>query len=272
MNNIKSNHLASIIKIACAIMFMITDIGCNHEPQTITGKVVDESGVALSDVAVMACYSGWGWSKGSVVWDKDYCSETVLTGNDGLYVISFEGPVSMRLMAKKEGWIQTQDFNTLDSHIILIKREDYSARQTAESRMREDAYRQRLPDESDTEYYCRVILSRNRPVKLNYNDETISITPILLMYDDRSNALFALRGSSRIASLFSNEAIFKFNGQTLNSNFSHRLGATKCGSNVHILNFHFPSLSLGAGEQIEIFIPSIHAMFDMQIWRHPVKP
>ena len=105
-----------------------------------------------------------------------------------------------------------------------------------------------------------------------YNDETISITPILLLYDDHNNALLALRGSSRIASLFSNEAMFNFNGQTLNSKFSHRLVATTCGSNVHILNFNVPSLSLGAEDQIEIFIPSIHAMFDMQIWRNPVKP
>jgi hypothetical protein len=28
---------------------------------------------------------------------------------------------------------------------------------------------------------------------------------------------------------------------------------------------------LSAEEQIEIYIPSIHAMFDLQIWRHPVN-
>jgi len=272
MKNVKSNSLAAIIKIACAILFLILNTGCNHEPQTITGTVVDESGFALSDVAVKACYSGWGWSRGSVVWDKDYCSDTVMTSNDGLYVINFEGPNSMRLTAKKEGWIQAQDFNTMDSHVILIKSEDYSARQVAESRIREEAFRQQLPNESATEYYCRVILSRNRPVNLHYNDETLSITPILLKYDDHSNALFALRGSSALVSLFSNEVMLKLNGQTLNSNFSDRLVATTCGSDVHILNFNVPSLSLGAEEQIEIFIPSIRAMLDMKIWSHSVKP
>ena len=272
MNNVKYSNLAAIIKITCAILFLIIDTGCTHEPQTITGKVVDESGFALSDVAVKACYSGWGWSQGSVVWDKNYCSETVLTSNDGLYVINFEGPVSMRLMAKKEGWIQAQDFNTMDSHVILTKSEDYSARQVAESRMREEAFRQRLPNESDTKYYCRVILSRNRPVNLYYNGETLSITPTLLKSYDHSKALFALRGSSRIVGLFSNEFMLKFNGQTLNSNFSRRLVATTCSSDVHILTFNVPSLSLDAEQQVEIFIPSISAIFDMQIWSHSVKP
>ena len=52
---------------------------CAHEERPLTGKVVDESGNGIGRVAVRACYTGWGWSNGGLVWDKPHCSETVLT-------------------------------------------------------------------------------------------------------------------------------------------------------------------------------------------------
>lgn len=271
MNKIKRNYSATVIKIACAFLLLTIDSGCTYGNQTITGKVVDESGAALSDVAVSACYSGWGWSSG-VVWDKDYCSELILTNDDGLYIIDFKGPDVMRLRARKDGWIQTQDFTTKDSRIFLTKTAEYSARQAAETRLREENFRDRLPDESDAEYYCRVILSRVQPVTLDYRGEPLSIVPSLLIYDDHSDALFAVHGSSLAASSLAKEIVLRMNGQTVSGNFSFRSIVPTCKADIHFIEARIPALYLGKDERIEILVPSIHALLDMQNWSRSVKP
>jgi len=108
----KIHNPDSIIKIAWAALILLANTACNHDSRTISGEILYESGAALSGVRVTACYSGWGWSAGSLVWDKDYCSDPVLTDQDGKYVIQFSGPEAMRLRAVKKGWVQTRDFNT----------------------------------------------------------------------------------------------------------------------------------------------------------------
>ena len=272
MDKVKHHYSATIIKIVCVFLFLVADTGCAYERQTITGKVVDESGAALSGVAVSACYSGWGRSSGYVVWDKNFCSEIILTNNDGSYVINFEGPGDMRLMARKDGWIQTQDFNISDSSIFLTRAEEYSARQADDARIREEDFRQRLTDESNAEYYCRVILSRTRSVTLDYQGESLSIVPILIKYDDHSDALFAVSGSSMAASSFANEFVIRVNGQTVNGSFSVRSAMTTCRSDIHFIEARIPGLQLGKDERIEILIPGIHALLDMQIWNYSIKP
>ena len=272
MNKFKHKYSATVIKIACAFLLLTAAAGCTYGTQTITGKVVDESGAALSDVAVSACYSGWGWSSGYVVWDKDYCSELTLTNNDGTYIIYVKGPDIMRLRAKKDGWIQTQDFNTKDSRISLTKTEKHSSRQAAETRLREEKFRNRLPDESNAEYYCRVILSKIQPVTLDYQGQPLSIVPSLLKYDNHAAALFAVRGSSMAASSFVNEVVFRINGQTVNGNFSFWSDVTTCKSDIVFIKAKIPGLHLGNDERIEILVPSIRALLDMQTWNQPVKP
>lgn len=95
--------IVSSIWSICTIPFLLTGIGCSYQPLTINGKVVDESGDALGNVDVRACYSGWGWSEeaGYLVWDKNYCSEPTQTNHDGLYTITYNGPTSSRLRARK---------------------------------------------------------------------------------------------------------------------------------------------------------------------------
>jgi hypothetical protein len=92
MNPSIHNFLVIIFKAALTLLLLVAVIGCPYDPLTITGKVVDESGAALGDVTVWACYSGWGWPKGHLGWDQDYCSETIQTNQDGRYVIKFKGP------------------------------------------------------------------------------------------------------------------------------------------------------------------------------------
>ncbi|MFW2367777.1 MAG: hypothetical protein ACN4GW_15275, partial [Desulforhopalus sp.] len=192
MNTAKLNYFGTIIKVAFATLFFFAGVGCSYETLVIRGKVVDESGTALNDVSVWACYSGWGRSDGHLVWDKDYCSETVQSDNSGVYVLNFKGPISSRLRARKEGWVQTLDFNTTNPRITLTKSHDYSANLTKELKIRQKIQLRRLPEESESEYYCRAILTRSRSINLNYQGQILKITTNILNNVDRSVGLFAL--------------------------------------------------------------------------------
>ncbi len=269
MNNWKIKKLATNIKFACTLLFLMTGVACNHDPLTITGRVVDNSGNSLSDVSVWACYSGWGWGEADyLVWDKDYCSETTQTNQEGLYNITFKGPVSSRLRARKDGWVQTQDYNTSHSRIVLTKSADYSSRLRAESMQRELKHRQRLPGESETAYYCRVVLPEIQSVNLSYQDEPLSITPAFLKFDTQSDTLFAIRGSSRAVKAFSSEMVLKINGETPDSNVVLKSIETSCGPDVHFLEVSTPDLTAWAEPRVEILVPNISAMFDIHIWSH----
>lgn len=268
MSNEICNCLGTTFKVACALLFLVAGIGCSYDPLTITGKVVDESGAALGDVTVWACYSGWGWNNGYLVWDQDYCSETVQTNQDGRYVIKFKGPASLRLRARKDGWVQAQDFNTTHSRIILTKNADYSARLRSEAQLREKRRRQRIPAESDTEYYCRVILPEVRPVNLNYQKEILLITPNLLSIKDNRDAFFALRGSSSAVNAFTSEMVLRVNGETRNNSILLNAVGAGCEDGIHFVGVNLPSIDSWTNTRVEILVPSISAMFDIQIWRH----
>lgn len=268
MNNWEIKKLATNIKFACAFLFLMTGVACSHDPLTITGRVVDESGNSLSAVSVWACYSEWGWGEaGYLVWDKDNCSETTQTNHDGLYIITFKGPVSSRLRARKEGWVQTQDYNTTHSSIVLTKSEDHRSKLRAESMQRELEHWQRLPGESETDYYCRVVLPETRSVNLNYQGGPLSITPALLKHDSQSDAIFAIRGSSAAVKAFSSEIVLQVNGATSDNNALFKSVETSCGLDVHFVGVSIPDLNASTDGQIEILVPSISAMFDMNIWR-----
>jgi hypothetical protein len=269
MNNWKIKKLATNIKFACTLLFLMTVVACSHDPLTITGKVVDESDNSLSDVSVWVCSSGWGWSEADyLVWDKDYCSETTQTNQEGLYNITFKGPVSSRLRASKDGWVQTQDYNTTHSRIVLTKSEDYSSRLRTESVQRELKHQQRLPGESEAAYYCRVVLLEIQPVNLSYQDEPLSISPAFLKLDTQIDALFAIRGSSRAVKAFSYEMVLKINGKTPDSNVLLKSVETICGPDVHYLEVSTPDLNAWPGSRVEILVPSISAMFDMHFRNH----
>jgi len=260
--------------MAIAIFFVIANGGCSFSvPQTITGKAVNESGVALSDVAVTVCYSGWGWD-GYLVWDEHYCSEPVFTNSNGLYVINFTGFLlpwspasnSIKLWAKKDGWTQTESAYIPNTRIIMTRNENIRERRLAELRLSESNFQQRLTEESDAEYYCRVILSKIRSTTLIYQGESLSVTPSFLKYSDENQALFALSGSSRVVNSFSDEALLKINRQTLNVNFTLIPGAKSCKPDIHFIAVNIPDLHLETDRGFEIFVPSIRAIFDMEIW------
>ena len=267
MKKLNIEKIAPCLKFVYTLLLLMTGVACNHDPLTVTGKVVDESGHALDDVSVWACYSGWGWGEaGYLVWDKDYCSETSRTNQDGLYVITFNGPTSSRLKAQKDGWVQTQDFNAVHSDIVLTKSADYSSRLRTESMQREQQHRQRLPGEAETDYYCRVVLTKPKPVNLSYQNESVSITPALLRLDTPGAAVFAIRGSSRAVRDLSSEMVLKVNGETPGHILFKALEAN-CGQDAHLLTVSVPGLNAWPDSRFEILVPSISAIFDLKVWR-----
>ncbi|MDH3997467.1 MAG: carboxypeptidase-like regulatory domain-containing protein [Desulfuromonadales bacterium] len=268
MHSSKIIHFTLVINLALAIFLLVATAGCGQESQKITGEVLSESGTALYGAEVTACYSGWGWSSGQLVWDKDFCSETVLTDEMGRFVIRFNGPDYMRLRAKKEGWIQTEDFKATDSRIVLVSNEKRSARLVAERQQQERVFQQQLPGESAESYYCRVILKTSRHIGLNYRDSTLSIIPTLLKFAGHDEALFALQGAPPgNAQSFSTEVMFRIDGKTIDSNATLRLAESGCGTDLHFIQINIPQQLFDENKRVEILIPSVGAMMDIQIWK-----
>lgn len=251
--------------LAWIIVLLLVGSGCTHE-QTISGQVVDESGTALSGAAVTACYSGWGWSNGQLVWDKDYCSAPVLTDAAGSYVINFSGPDAMRLRADKQGWVQTQDFHAAQSRVILTPQAAYRARSAAAAKEQEETFRDRLLGETAADYYCRVILSRVRSINLDYRDEKLAITPSLLTFAERE-AYLALHGSPATAQAFCAEAQLRINGAPISGAFSLQPATPGCGADLQLVAVHLPDPVPARGDRIELLIPSLSAMFELQLWQ-----
>jgi len=269
--NVKGNYSTAIFKTISIFLLLTALAGCTDKNQTITGQVVDEAGAALSGVAVSACYSGWGWSHEYLVWDKEYCSKPVFTNIDGSYVIIFSGPDVMRLRVKKDGWIQTQDFNSKDALLFLTRNEEYRSRQATDVRLQEFHFRQRLADESDADYYCRVVKARSRPVSLIFQGATLSIVPSLLRSPDHNGALFAVRGSALAASAFTDDVRLRIDGQAIDNKIFLRPDLAPCASNLRFMEAVLPP-TFKEDSLIEIIIPSVRAAMDMQIWSVEPKP
>jgi len=116
-----------------------------------------------------------------------------------------------------------------------------------------------------------VILPETRTINLSYHDEVLSITPTLLEHKVQSGALFAVRGSSRAVNAFSDEMVLKINGGVPDSNVSLKSVETSCGLDLHFIEINTPDLNASADARAEILVPSISAMFDMQLWRHSTQ-
>lgn len=132
-------------------------------------------------------------------------------------------------------------------------------------------FQQDRPEESDTAYYCRVIFPDIGPIKLNYKDDTLAITPTLLGEDGQSNALFTVQGSDRAVHEFANEAVLKINGEAADARFSVMAAETNCAAEAHFIGVDISGLSRWPETGVELLVPSSKAMFDLQVRYHPVK-
>jgi len=248
------------------LILLLALAGCTRQEQQISGQVIAESGAALSDVAVTACYSGWGWSFGQLVWDKDYCSAPVATDREGRYLINFSGPPSMRLRAEKAGWVQTRDYNATQPHLVLTPLADYLARSAAAAKEREETFRDRSPGETAADYYCRVILSRVRGINLRYQTAKLAITPSLLTGDDLNRAYFALSGPGAATSSFCAEARIRANGQPVEAQLSVVPTETNCKAELQMIGVVAPAGIPTTADPLELVVPSLGTMFELQIW------
>jgi hypothetical protein len=154
----------------------------------------------------------------------------------------------------------------------LIKSSDYSARLKSKTQLREKKRRKRLQAESNTAYYCRVILPKARTVNLNYRQEPLSITPKFLILNGSGDPFFTVRGSSTVVNAFADEMVLKVNGETLNNSILFNAVETGCGDGIHIIGVNLPSVDSLTNTRIEILAPSISAMFDIQNWNHSDRP
>jgi hypothetical protein len=271
MNPLIIKKLPKAISLTAILFFLLSCAACGYDPLTITGKVVDEEGNALSDVSVWACYSGWGWGKEEeyLVWDKDTCSETVQTDTQGMYAISFKGPVSSRLRARKDGWVQANDYNTSHSQIVMTRTEDHSARLRDAAKQRDLQRAKRAGTETDTDYYCRVVMSGARSVRLHYQDEVMVVSPTLVEDESQTMAMFAVEGSSKAAKAFAKELVLKVNGETQDISFSTYAGGSDCADDLSFVEFKSQGVAAWCDATVELLLPSVKAMFDAKIFTCP---
>ena len=273
MSAIRFSRLYKLVTVICWAVFLSAQTACSSRTsQTITGKVLDEHGNPLSGVTIQACYSGWGWGSGGLVWDRSYCSGQALTDELGVYVIDFEGPFPMRLLARKEGWVQLSNFNTEHSRIILTRIEEHIDRLKAQQNLRKSAFQQRRPGESDTAYYCRVVFPNVDSVTLEYLGEVISITQVLFEYGGSAGFLFSLRGSFNAVNSFAREAQFIFSGKPVSGNLLLLPDATSCKSDIYLVQAVIPNLDSVSDGRIKMLIPSVQAGWDMKIWKSSLTP
>ena len=78
-------------------------------PKTVRGRVIDsDTSAGIEGVTVKGLQRGWGWSNGSLVWDKDYTYITH-TDADGSFALSYSrGGSSIRLQFYKDGYRSTK--------------------------------------------------------------------------------------------------------------------------------------------------------------------
>ena len=107
-----------------------------------------------------------------------------------------------------------------------------------------------------------------RSINLNYQDEILSITPALLEDRHQEETIFSVRGSTRTFRSFFDEVVIKINDESFDINVSFKSTEKNCGPDIHFISVKTSGLNSLQDARVEILIPSINAMFDMQIWEN----
>ena len=261
-----NSHFYIFTKKTYLLLSLIVLTGCIYKFQSITGKVVDELGNSIPGVMVSACYSGWGWSVNGLVWDKRYCSEPVITDVDGVYSIGFRGPDVMGFKIDKEGWVQTKSHRINDSQIVLMRRDKYFKQLAIKRKLAEEIFRVRQPNESNADYYCRVILNDSGKIKLKYKGQRLKIAQTLMSYPDQSLNIFSVQGDYKLANDFASEVRLRVNREEVDSDIHVRKDNTDCPKDIFFLEVRLPYSTNEFSDAIEILVPSVKALFDMYIW------
>lgn len=270
MKSLSPVKLSRVSGLLALFFLLLSCPACSYEPLSITGTVVDESGSPVSDVSVWACYSDWGWGKeGYLVWDKETCSETVQTDEEGMYAISFTGPASSRLRVSKEGWIQSDSYNATHSRIVMTKSADYSAR--LRDAVKQRALQRCKPEASETDmgYYCRVVRADSRPVRLQYLDEIMIVTPTILENENQATAIFSVQGGLRAIEAFAKELVLMIDGEKQDLSFSIKADEADCAEGLYFLELRTQGMDAWGNTSVDLLVPSIKAMFEANLHACP---
>ncbi len=264
---------------ALVVILLLTGTGCgSYETRMYEGKVVDEEGLPINGVSITLCYVGWHWDwtmPGGfpLTWDHLYCSDTETTDQLGNYRISFAGPPSTMIYARHEDWVQVKNFLTKNSRVVLVRREIYQQRRASQEEEKEKAFRQRKPGESGIEYYCRVVRPRANTIELRYHGQRVKVIQALLVESDKT--IFAASAPYNTAQTMANEIIIGdigLNGvRPVLDNFTVLSDRSNCGNNMRLIrSVHHDDRDLSAlhkTEKTNIEIPSLRAIFEMNVWR-----
>ena len=109
---------------------LLAGAGCRFDKQ-ISGRVTDyETGEPLQDAVVSTAQTGWGISRGSLVWDKTHVTQT-LTNAAGAFTIHYRVGDSARLAVELAGYQRYQSWYARNSRVqVRLKRllPDYQPR------------------------------------------------------------------------------------------------------------------------------------------------
>lgn len=97
-----------LVVLTIAIILGLGVLWLNLGPKVVRGEVVDSiTAEGIDGVTVLAAQRGWGFSGGSLVWDKDYHT-TVTTNPDGRFTLwYYRGGSSVHLQFSKDGYHST---------------------------------------------------------------------------------------------------------------------------------------------------------------------
>lgn len=111
-----------VMRVMGAVLAALGVQGCTPE-RTVSGVVVDfGTGRPLAGVEVTAVQHGWGFSGGTLVWDKDK-STTVTTDADGRFEAPFRWASTVRLRTRQPGYQRFEAYYEADEAVRLRLKE-----------------------------------------------------------------------------------------------------------------------------------------------------
>ena len=258
------------------IYALLTVAGCtSSEPKLYEGKVVDEQGNPVEGVSIILCYVGWGWDWSMaggfpLVMGKSFCSAPVLTDNSGKYKVAFAGPASTFVVARHKAWTQLESFLADENRVVLIRKDIYDKRIVDHEDRNERAYRERRPDESDTDYYCRVVQKRFDKIELNYRGQRIKIVQSLFAVQGK--LVFGVIGSYDAVQALADDVLVSGRvpdgSYALIENFEALAEKARCGDSMYFIQSRGNDLlsALENAGSARIEVRSIRAVFAAQVW------
>jgi hypothetical protein len=111
----------------------------------VAGHVVDcQTNAPIAGAGVLVTQSGWGFSNGSLVWDRSYVYRTT-SDDTGRFSVTYNVGSSADILVEKKGYIRAQQYEEENSSIsIRILRGDKPMERTYYCRLSSECYVTRM--------------------------------------------------------------------------------------------------------------------------------